>query len=392
MIRSKGHFVSWSLGLAISLCALQKANSDVDQRYEKRAARAQVDFTVPVAANEIKIMSYNVENLFDTVHDEGKSDWEFLPKSSPLKKNCESEGLYKKKCYDTNWTDEHLALKINQIARVVAAQGALPDAMGIVEVENERVVGMLAKKLGYAKFVMTNSPDARGIDVALMYNEGKIHYLNHTEKEVKFGNLKTRNLLAVNFSVHGSNEILGLYVNHWPSQGKKSDSRMAVATQLKELVEAESANKANYKAILMGDFNTIDSDLPHPIHDVITNVSLPRPFYDVQNIFDGLKNREKNEMPQGSYFYFGEGVWNRLDKFFASPSLVDKTGLQIMPESFRIIAPEFMTRAYEFYSESHHMYQSVIFGIPKGYDHNAASENTAGFSDHFPIVLKLKMN
>lgn len=383
--------LSTYLFLSLIVSSIGRADTD-DPRYDKRASRPNIDFTVPVAENEIKIMEYNVNNLFDAVHDDGKSDWEFLPINHPLKKNCENEGSYKKQCYETNWTEERLQLKLRQIHKVVAAQGVLPDMLALEEVENSNVVGMLAKELGYDHFIVTNSPDVRGVDVALLFNESKVSYLNHSEKEVVAKGLKTRNLLVVNFTVKKTKEVLGVFVNHWPSQGKNSNSRMEVAQALKSFVNAQAKNSDSYHAILTGDFNTIDADLPHPFQEVILNSSWKENFFDVQNLFDGMKLREGLRMPQGSYFYFGDGRWNRLDRFFVNRHLVNKIGLELVPESFRIVAPEFMTKAFEFYSQDQHAFASVIFGVPRGYNHNAASEAATGYSDHFPIVVKLRFN
>src|SRR5262249_17752947 len=153
--------------------------------------------------------------------------------------------------------------------------------LSVEEVENSNVIAMLAKELGYAKYKVTDSPDERGVDVAILYNEDKLTFVSSAEKEIKDGNLKTRNLLVVNFSVKGaSNEILGVYANHWPSQGKKPEARMAAANALKDFVEEQSgkraAERSHYHAILAGDFNTIDSDRPHPFHEIITNSSWNR--------------------------------------------------------------------------------------------------------------------
>src|SRR5262245_41143471 len=78
----------------------------------------------------LQLMSYNVENLFDAVHDEGKEDWEFLPKGTPGKKAfCDSisNATNKKKCNETDWTSEKVDLKIEQIKRVIGARPSAPD-------------------------------------------------------------------------------------------------------------------------------------------------------------------------------------------------------------------------------------------------------------------------
>ena len=94
-----------------------------DARYEKRASKPIVDWVMPAESNEIKVMTYNVENLFDTNHDEGKQDYEFLPVTHPLKSECATLGKYRKPCEETDWTPEKMMMKISQIHRLVQAQG-----------------------------------------------------------------------------------------------------------------------------------------------------------------------------------------------------------------------------------------------------------------------------
>jgi len=123
-------------------------------------------------ARTLQVMSYNVENLFDAQHDEGKNDWTFVPKNTPGKKEACQEEKNKhrrKECMDYDWTEQKLEMKLSQIKDVVTKERALPDFLGVVEVENPHVIAMLAKKLGYENFEMTESPDKRGVDVALMY-------------------------------------------------------------------------------------------------------------------------------------------------------------------------------------------------------------------------------
>ena len=91
-------------------------------------------YNVPVESNEIKIMGYNVQNLFDAEHDDGKEDFQFLPKSSPFKKNCGGAKLLSALapfdlCTDTDWTVEKVSWKIEQIKFAIDSQGDLPDIL-----------------------------------------------------------------------------------------------------------------------------------------------------------------------------------------------------------------------------------------------------------------------
>jgi len=344
------------------------------------------DVVVPVASNEIKIMNYNVENLFDTEHDEGKTDWEYLPIKSPLKENCKSQGPYRRSCEETNWISSHLQAKLYQLRGVIMSQGSLPDILTLEEVENENIVKTMAKLLGYRYYVMTNSPDKRGIDVAILFNEGKIKYINYVERRLSDSHLKSRNLLGANFSLAGSREVLGVYVNHWPSQGKPSSARVGAAMDLRKLVdEVASYYPDNYHVVLAGDFNTIDQDKPHPFKEVIQDPKWDQRFFDAQDLFERLNLRGKVNMPLASYFYSRERTWNKLDRFFVNKTLVDGKGVEIVQEWFRVIAPKFAL--YEYKSK----YFPDPFYVPLRSNHNGDSPTTAGYSDHFPVVMKIRL-
>ena len=98
---------------------------------------------------------YNLENLFDTCHDEGKNDYEFL-----------AEGSYK-------WTGEKYRNKLHNMARVLSDMGTdkLPEvgcaAIGVAEVENAKCLTDLcnqpALKARNIQFVHIEGPDQRGI-------------------------------------------------------------------------------------------------------------------------------------------------------------------------------------------------------------------------------------
>ena len=173
---------------------------------------------------------YNVENLFDTEHDEGKNDLAFTP-----------EG-------ENAWTPEKYELKLANIASVIAAMaeknGRWHTLLGLAEVENDRVLEDLVARpeiaeAGY-KFIHVESPDVRGIDCALLYRPDEFKVVEtHTlpydfdsasgivfektpEEQAEF---KTRDVLCVRGVLAG--EIFAVYVCHWPSRtgGKGADLR-----------------------------------------------------------------------------------------------------------------------------------------------------------------------
>ena len=104
-------------GILLLIAVYSNANAD-DRFYE-----------VNTRSNEIKIMGYNVQNLFDAEHDEGKNDYEFLPKSSKWKKYCDpkikpitTENMlfnfgWVQACFDTDWTAKKVAQKLERIKK-----------------------------------------------------------------------------------------------------------------------------------------------------------------------------------------------------------------------------------------------------------------------------------
>jgi len=347
----------------------------------------------------LRVMSYNVENLFDTEHDEGKFDFEFLPKGHPAKiADCQKNQKPQQvnECLEKDWNEERLNLKLAQIKAVVdAVPDQRPDFLALIEVENEAVVSRLAKTLGFKSWLVTDSPDERGIDVALLYNDGQKYSL----KESRFHRLKdprlekpTRDILEASFQIDGSAQLLTLFVTHWPSQGGPTLTRQAAAETLAKLAAGQIASGRH--VAVMGDYNVVDfSDQPSPF------IALTQTLASLIDIT--LRHRAQakalkldlSALPVGTYFFGPPGaspfapdmVWNNLDRFFVSPSLLGGKGLSVDLASFRIHAPKMATTRNTYRKG---LYAgTVINGVPKRYDHYTSDPEKAGFSDHFPIYI-----
>lgn len=341
------------------------------------------DYEIPVSSEELKVASYNVENLFDTLDDRNKADETFLPKGFPTKNAAcakMEDGFYKEQCFNTDWTEKRLMVKLLQVQRALQAQGSMPDALVLSEIENQNVVGMLAQLLGYEKnFVASNGPDSRGIDVAILWNKAKLAYVEHREMPV--GNINTRPVLKVMFQVRAARSRavganLVIYANHWPSQAGPSNLRVAAAETLAASIEADSKSVQNYHAIAMGDFNVVPKEKPSPL-DIVLNPRWNNSLRDAHAISDKSKNPMNGRMPDGSYFY--KGQWQRLDHIMVSQNLVDGGGFELIPESFRVVAPLFLTKA------------EGGRRIPWRYNFDALDPAQAGFSDHLALAVKLHL-
>jgi hypothetical protein len=338
----------------------------------------------------IKIMQYNVQNLFDAEHDRGKEDYEFLPKNHNQKEGCQSADP-KSVCRSTDWTTFKLNLKLRQLKRVIDAQGTLPDVLVVEEVENEYVVGRLTSTLGFDSFVMTNSPDKRGIDVAILYREDRLRFINHLVRRMDL-NFDTRDLIVANFEAPGG-EVLGIFGNHWPSQLNPDDKvRMAVAEEVRTFVDDASLKYGDrYHVILTGDFNTTETAKPDPFKEVILKKDWAFKFTNVRKLYQQAGGRD---YPGGTFYYPRDKQWNEFDIFFASSNLTDGQGLDVMPESYKLNMPEFATKTVSSAAQLEAGLKDVLggkaFRIPMRYDVNSTDERTAGYSDHFGIVLKLR--
>ena len=184
------------------------------------------------AQHAFRVMEYNVENLFDCRHDSLKQDTEFLPGSV------------------RNWMYRRFQDKVNKIGKVILAAGKeqVPDLVGLCEVENDYCLKSLTRysplrEVGY-KYVMTSSPDERGIDVALLYQPVSFRLLASQKIRIpsdSLGMRPTRDVLYVSGRVV-SGDTLDVFVCHLPSRvggAKKTDPyRLWVARRIRQAADS----------------------------------------------------------------------------------------------------------------------------------------------------------
>lgn len=198
--------------------------------------RAQRTFT---------ILSYNIENAFDTIHDEGKDDYEY----------CDGG--------ERKWNQNKLFQKLKGISKVIAAadEKRPVDLISLCEVENDTVMQYLTrrtslKNLGY-HYIMTNSLDERGIDVALLYSPFTFHPIEkesirpHSKKD------KTRDILHVAGTIAGGDTV-DVYVIHLPSKRGGAEGQklsMNICQQLQAHTDSVRTKRQHPNLLIMGDFN-----------------------------------------------------------------------------------------------------------------------------------------
>lgn len=251
-------------------------------------------------------VSYNCENLFDTKHDTLKQDSAFLPESM------------------RRWTTGRYWKKLNDVGRVILQCGGekedwrLPDIVGLVEVENDSVLTALTRRSmirnAHYNYVMTTSPDQRGIDVALLYNPYRLRLVASEEIEIpkKKNRRRTRNILHATLLTEEA-DTLHVFVVHAPSRAggiqQTEGYRMEVAEKL--TMKTDSIGKASAAAniLVMGDFNDYSTD--RAIKSIVDA--------GLSEVSAGAKAKFHPDRVHGTYFFQNE--WNSLDHIFATSRL-----------------------------------------------------------------------
>ena len=348
------------------------------------------------------IVSYNCENLFDCRHDSLKNDYEFLPPASANENKNENqnenpstgsgrgenqnENLNVNLGSSRNWNFGRYWRKLNNIGRVIQQCGSatltqrrdgamLPDIVALLEVENDSTLFMLTRRsllkgAGY-KYVMTNSLDARGIDVAMIYNPltFRLESSYSIRPELKRSKsdtvgIKTRDILYAK-GVMRARDTLHIFVVHAPSRrnGKSATEgyRLQVEQRMMQSVDSIRNINPDAKIVLMGDFNDYSND--RALKDIVS-----RDFVEVSKGIRGL-NYERTGV-SGTYKY--QGAWNSLDHIFLS------TGAQQQVERCFIYDAAWLLE--EDNQGGYKPFRTYLG--PKYHD---------GVSDHLPIVLQLKL-
>ena len=302
------------------------------------------------------VMFWNLENLFDWRRDSlNGSDSE-----------AEFTSFGKRR-----WTKRRFMAKCNAIAKSIFwikdSEGAFPDVVGVAEVENRFVLERLLEDTPLYKtdyqIVHFDSPDPRGIDVALLYRESRLKLLQAKPLRVSGRAdppMRTRDILLTKFRKPDGDSVAFL-VNHHPSKyGGKTDDRRKVA--LRRLRDAtDSLQRSGLRNILaMGDFN----DTPeNPTFGILTD---GQP-YPLTNLAAPLAGKG-----EGTIRYSGK--WEMIDMFFASESLVLSGHIQEM-KVLRL--PFLMTR------DNAHSGEKPL----RTY---TGPRYIGGVSDHCPIVVRIR--
>lgn len=279
------------------------------------------------------VVNYNVENLFHPAHDSLKDDYEWT-----------AEG-------ERHWSYTRYYRKEENIARVLTNIGEWDgvDVVGLQEVENALCVKRLCYTLRKKEydFVHYESPDRRGIDVALIYKKSRVDTLRTRAIPVNLGLETTRDILYVCAKID-KRDTVHFFVCHMPSQrGGKAESEWKRETAKKVLqaaVDSVFSIQTEAKIIVMGDMNEDGLNL------------------------NGLKH--KKMQGEGTHKY--QGRWIFLDHFFVSPSLDSLSHAEVYNAQWIMETDE------------------KSLGIKPKRTYNGVHYQN-GFSDHLPIVLHINL-
>ncbi len=366
------HSTSTIIKLLSSLMAfLLLWNADVlAQKKSKPASAAAVvaddKFNrEPRGENELRIIFYNVENLFDTIDDPIKNDNDYLP-----------QGNYR-------WGSYRYSQKLKALYKVIAATGGWepPDIIGVCEIENRLVLEDLIKKTPLRNFnyniIHQESPDMRGIDVGLLYREDKFRRLEEEFLLVAFDDdpsFKTRDIIYAKGIVFES-DTLHLFVNHWPSrwggEALSAPKRIRAAEVVRAKVDAILSENSSANIIVMGDFN----DYPDN-RSVLEILRAKGKANEIQQ--DDLFNLmyEKYLRNEGTHKY--QGHWGCLDQFIINPVMLQSDApVQIKNNKAFIFREDFMLQ-----EDARHMGDKP-FRTFVGFKY------TGGYSDHLPIIVDI---
>lgn len=306
--------------------------------------------------NTLAVAFYNVENLFDTVDNPMTLDNDFTPKG-------------KKK-----WSKDRYKHKIKKISSILSLLGSqeskyTPAIIGLVEVENAKVLKDLIRHKNLINhnynYIHFNSPDERGIDVALLYKNDLFTVLSSKSYPLDLndsdGNIDyTRDLLVVKGVLNG--DLVHVLVNHWPSRRdgelETKHKRIKAAKLVHEVIDNIKKNeRVESKFIIMGDFND------DPSSESIKNYLVTDDFYNPMYTMHTKNN--------GTSTFYNE--WHLFDQIIISNSFFNEESSLVFSKA-KIFKKPWMR-----------IYKGKFKGSP--FRTYIGPWYEGGFSDHFPVYL-----
>ena len=325
-------------------------------------------FAAGLRAERFRVMEWNVENLFDTCHDVGSDDREFLPGA------------------ERNWNSPRYWQKLKMVSHTIAAVGGSrpPELVALVEVENDSVMTHLTRRsllrrLGY-EYVMTAGPDPRGIDVALLYQPLRFRMIAARSVPVVVNRKRLRDVLHV-AGLIPTGDTLDILVCHQPSRAGGSEAqrlRRAAARRLRQVADSVMRLRTVPRILLMGDMNdeaanpSLRTDLAVVVPPEENLPVRPDALYVLSHRLCGTGG------VRGTYKYRGE--WNQLDHLVVNGTLLDAMSrFHTGADACRIAVFDFLVHPDRTYG-----------GVVPDRTYLGPFYN-GGVSDHLPLFVDFEM-
>lgn len=310
-----------------------------------------------------KVMCYNVENFFDCVDDSLTNDAEYLPGGMRA------------------WNFEKYQQKQTNIAKVITALGGwdAPAIVGLCEIESQKCLWDLTRQSGLKnlkyKFLHHESPDARGVDVGLLYQPKMFRPIH--DEAIRINNpqspqSKTRDILFAS-GIIPTGDTLHIFVCHFPSrlggELESEDKRIFVASVLKNKVDSIFAHNVRPNVVIMGDFND------YPTNESISGTLKalnPEGNFSNQSLYNLMCPIHK--AGKGSHKH--EGEWGALDQIIVSGNLLQTQN------AFSALISDVHVFDADFLLENDDKYLGKQpFRTYVGMKYNG------GFADHLPVYI-----
>lgn len=337
------------------------------EREKPSENRANLD-SIKINRQFVSIIFWNVENLYDPFDDTLKLDNEFTSSGGK------------------HWSWTRFRQKINLTAKTLLSAGGweFPAIIALCEVENKFVLNRLVndspmRRAGY-RIIHYDSPDNRGVDVAMLYRSEGFTPLISRPVEIRypFDTLaRTRDILMVK-GVLANTDTLVMLINHWPSrrggQAYSAPRRNFVASTLRKITDSLFSENPLTNIVITGDFNDdpFDPSLKKYLGAITERDSVS--YHTLYNL-SGIRN---GSLPEGTLKFRDQ--WNTFDQFIVSGALYHgKAGLKASEEASSVFRPSFLVEEDKTY-----------FGtrLKRTY---AGPRYLGGFSDHLPVILKISL-
>lgn len=310
-------------------------------------------------AKTFTVAFYNVENLFDIYNNPATYDDDFTPKS------------------ERRWTEKRYRKKLRKLGFAISRvgknhSGKVPSVVGLAEVENKGVLRDLIQskhlKNHHYNFVHYDSPDERGIDVALLYDTSRFTVLTSKNYKIELkdeygGPDYTRDILLVTGLLN--KEKMHIIINHWPSRRDGADvtehKRLTTSNKVSEIIEEIRKSEDDPKIIVMGDFN--DEPSSKSLKQLLSKNKLFNPMETLLSFTRGSLNYKFN--------------WNLFDQILFSTNFFE---LKENTHTF--------CHANIFDNEFLRQFKGKYKGNP--FRTYVGRKYKGGYSDHFPVYIHLK--